>query len=148
MTAIGFSGTQRGMTDQQRVAVQRLFLDLGAVTVHHGDCEGSDDQADDIARSVGCRIHIHPPTDPKKRAFCFQPGDTASPPRPYLERNKGIVDSTACLVAAPFEVEEQIRSGTWSTVRYARRRGKTVHLVFPNGTVRVLSGPQSAPTDE
>jgi hypothetical protein len=58
------------------------------------------------------------------------------PERPYLDRNKDIVRETASLIAAPAEPEEQLRSGTWSTVRFARKQGKPVFLILPDGTVR------------
>ena len=55
--------------------------------------------------------------------------------RPYLDRNKDMVRETAWLIAAPAEPEEQLRSGTWSTIRFARKLGKPVFLIFPDGTV-------------
>jgi hypothetical protein len=42
---------------------------------------------------------------------------------------------TASLIAAPAEPEEQLLSGTWSTVRFARKLGKPVFLILPDGTV-------------
>jgi len=47
-------------------------------------------------------------------------------PTPYLSRNRAIVDETEMLIATPAEFTEQQRSGTWSTVRYARACGKKV----------------------
>jgi hypothetical protein len=57
------------------------------------------------------------------------------PERTYLERNKDIVRESASLIAAPLQAEEQQRSGTWSTVRFARKIGKPVFLILPDGTV-------------
>jgi len=54
-----------------------------------------------------------------------------------LERNRAIVDETDILLAAPLESEEQLRSGTWATVRYARKQHKTVLVIFPNGIVQI-----------
>ena len=39
------------------------------------------------------------------------------------------------MIAAPSEAEEQRRSGTWSTVRFARKQGKPVFVISPDGTV-------------
>jgi bifunctional non-homologous end joining protein LigD len=36
----------------------------------------------------------------------------------------------------PAEPEEQLRSGTWSTVRFAKKQGKPVFLILPDGTVK------------
>ena len=53
--------------------------------------------------------------------------------KPYLDRNKDIVDETNILMACPNKAEEVQRSGTWSTVRYARKVGKAVLIVYPSG---------------
>jgi hypothetical protein len=50
-------------------------------------------------------------------------------------RNHRIVDMTRVLVACP-DGEERQHSGTWATVRYARKRGKWIIIVYPDGTVR------------
>ena len=45
--------------------------------------------------------------------------------------------SRTVLIAAPAEQEgERLRSGTWATVRYARRLGRRVVLVCPDGSLR------------
>lgn len=52
------------------------------------------------------------------------------------EGDHDIVDATAVLVACPKEEEgEELRSGTWATVRYARRRHRPVYVVRPSGRV-------------
>ena len=81
-------------------------------------------------------LRIHPPDNPTKRAFCFVPGDVIYEPKPYLIRNRDIVDQTDLTVAAPFEFEEQLRSGTWSTIRYAARIVKPLIVVLPDGALR------------
>lgn len=134
---IGFIGTQDGTTPQQRVTVRQLLLELGATDFHHGDCIGSDDESDTIARELGLALHVHPPANPSKRAWCVVPSGllTLYPLKPYLERNHDIVDATAALIATPKEMSETLRSGTWSTVRYARKQGKPVHIAWPDGSV-------------
>jgi predicted Rossmann fold nucleotide-binding protein DprA/Smf involved in DNA uptake len=56
-------------------------------------------------------------------------------PKAPLDRNRDIVDAAAVLIAAPKEMTETLRSGTWATVRYARKQGKQVWIVWPDGTV-------------
>jgi predicted Rossmann fold nucleotide-binding protein DprA/Smf involved in DNA uptake len=50
-------------------------------------------------------------------------------------RNKVIVRETEILIAVPAETMEQHRSGTWSTVRYARKLERAVCIIRPDGTL-------------
>lgn len=134
---VGFTGTRSGLTGQQWNALRDILLQECGPSgeVHHGDCVGADDSAHHIALSLRFRIVMHPPTDRSRRAFCHA-ADHILPALPYLERNHAIVDATDLLVACPEGKEEKQRSGTWATVRYARKTGKPIILVFPDGTVR------------
>lgn len=138
---LGFTGTQAGMSDRQKDLLRRRLLIYGQIyratagnadrrlVLHHGDCIGADVDADAVAREAGWEVEIHPPDDDSKRAFCAQAGDTVRQPLPYLERNHDIVDVTLRLIAAPRQAREEIRSGTWATVRYARRVGHPVTVL-------------------
>jgi hypothetical protein len=128
---IGFTGTQRGMTVAQRFE----FVDLlrgKAGWLHHGDCVGADAGAHSLACDLGFLIALHPPESPSKRAWC-RPAAVTHPPKPYLDRNKDIVRGTECLIAAPGEDQEQLRSGTWSTVRFARKLKRPIAIIYPDG---------------
>lgn len=132
---LGFTGTQRGMTEKQKNKVRDLFILLDVAELHHGDCIGADANAHDIFKCCRKqRIVLHPPSNPEKRAFCS--GNASMPPLPYLDRNKNIVMATEALIATPGETEEQLRSGTWSTVRFARKLGRPIYLVLPDGSVK------------
>lgn len=123
------------MTVSQRAAFSSMVEDwlwlCDDVEVHHGDCVGVDADANLVAIEAGCRVVIHPPVELKHRAFCGDEARRAGvrcltlEPLPYLVRNHAIVDATDLLVAFPAG-PEQLRSGTWSTVRYARKQGKDV----------------------
>ncbi len=130
---IGFTGTRRGMTDAQRNSL-RKFLQTAAGEFHHGDCIGADEQAHDIAEAAGFEIHIHPPLNPTKRAFKITHVSRMRPELPYLARNRNIVFATDELVATPAEPEEQLRSGTWSTVRFARTRNRPITIIYPDAS--------------
>lgn len=130
---VGFTGTQRGMSAAQRAELRAQLV--GATELHHGDCIGADAEAHAIAQSLGIRIVIHPPEISAKRAFCKGAAVTYLP-LPYLERNRHIVNLTARLIAAPKTAEEELRSGTWATVRYARQRRRPVTILFPMGLLR------------
>lgn len=128
---IGFTGTSRGMTPLQLALLEGVIARLCPTVWHHGDCVGADAQAHDLVRQrePKCRIEIHPPTIDEKRAYCE--GDHEWPQLPYLKRNLRIATLCEELVAAPLTRTEELRSGTWATVRYARKMGKRVHMVWP-----------------
>jgi len=135
---IGFTGTRKGFTFLQGIAISNLFDDMGVTEFHHGDCIGSDKMAGDLAKIRKAWIVIHPPTDPKYRAFCK--GDEIREEKPYMVRDHDIVDETEFLIATPKGFKEELRSGTWATVRYAKKQNKTIIFVFPDGQIRKDEG--------
>jgi hypothetical protein len=131
---VGFSGNQQGLSSSQWRSFRHVLEQWRPGTFHHGDCIGSDADAHAIALSLGWCVVLHPPADPKKRAFC-EGAFVTLPPRPFLKRNDTIAEVVDVLVATPREVEEVLRSGTWSTVRRARARKKPIILIWPDGTL-------------
>jgi hypothetical protein len=131
---VGFTGTSNGMTEQQKHVVARL-LRYSPIELHHGDCVGADADAHAIAEHQGLRIIGHPPVKFTKRAWCrFH---EKREPKPYLVRNHDIVDETDVLIACPNSTVEIIRSGTWATIRYARRIGRIILIVYPDGRINI-----------
>lgn len=136
VTKLGVTATRGGLTQPQLLSVRYLLWRPGADEVgelHHGDCVGGDASVHELAKLYGWRVVIHPPTDPKHRAWCE--GDELWPEKEYLVRNHDIVVVTQALVALPGQAHEVLRSGTWATVRYARKMGRPVILVPPNGRI-------------
>jgi hypothetical protein len=136
---IGFTGTQLGLTMPQQWLLE-AWLGPRAdkiVEFHHGDCVGADELAHQIAQRAGIKVFVHPPVIETKRAFCAG-AEHVYPQKPYLDRNHDIVDACTGLIACPFELEEQVRSGTWATVRYARKRGKPVRLIMPDASSMLI----------
>lgn len=123
---IGFTGTRRGMTQAQKMVLKDLLIQSHAQWLLHGDCVGADEEAHALALAAGIFVEIHPPIEPKHRAF-LEPS-AMHEPRPYLDRNHDIVEACDVLIAAPFG-PERLRSGTWATVRYARKIGKPVVII-------------------
>ncbi len=115
---LGFTGTRDGMTDQQKDKLIEVLDAYNISQLHHGDCVGADEFAHNLAKNMGIFVVVHPPIDPRLRAFCQ--GDEIRDTLPYIERNHSIVDETGALFVAPRTKEEQVRSGTWATYRYAR----------------------------
>lgn len=122
------------MTEYQKRELTRLLRKLKTSQLtnlfHHGDCLGADTEAHDIALSLGYSIIVHPPTNPALRAN--RRGIINHPAKLYIERNHDIVDGCEVLVATPKTNIERQRSGTWSTIRYARKTGKRYYIINPN----------------
>jgi hypothetical protein len=131
---VGFTGTQVGMTDKQKRTFKDLIPELNPSVFRHGDCIGADEQAHKVVRKhTHAQIIVHPPDKVDKRAFCE--GDKVLAVKPYLNRNHDIVDDSDLLIACPREFKEQLRSGTWATIRYARSKRKPVYIIWPDGTM-------------
>lgn len=138
---LGFSGTQKGMTEPQMeevwniiVASSLIFSDK--INAHHGLCVGADYQFHTICHAWSIPIIGHPPINKSKVAkfnmleFAYLWDD-----KEYLDRNTDIVDCSTSFIGAPGEFEEQLRSGTWSTIRKAKRKaGMRGVIVFPDGS--------------
>ncbi len=138
---IGFTGTQRGTTEQQRRVLSDLLMTYKTPLVDvaiHGDCIGADVDFGYIASCIGYRIETRPGCDwqgnTPKRAFSFT--DKEYPVEPYLDRNKKIVEQCNVLFACPGEDREQQRSGTWSTIRYALKVRKPVTIIYPGSNIQ------------
>lgn len=126
---IGFTGTQIGMSQNQKEQMVLELQKFELTEFHHGDCIGADSDAHNIVRTFfpNCKIIIHPPVVSEKRAWCE--GDVTKEKFPYLTRNKHIVDDAELLIGAPSSNFEELRSGTWSTIRYARKMSK-LHVIL------------------
>ncbi len=138
---IGFTGTQKGMTNFQVKEVDIILLydaisyHRGNVEVHHGDCIGVDAQCHELAKKHHLTTVAHPASDTgDKRAFCK--ADVVLPAKPALIRNHDIVDTVDVMFAIPRESSEVLRSGTWATIRYCRKVGKIVHIIYPHSLNR------------
>jgi len=132
---VGFTGTQCGMTYRQKSSFEKLIKMIYVSEFHHGDCVGADTEAQNIVKkeSTAIAIHIHPPKDPSRRAF--NKSDYIFEEKEYLERNHDIVDAANVLIATPKTFIEQQRSGTWATIRYARKMRKSIFIIKPDGAV-------------
>lgn len=132
---IGITATRDGLTPSQVTVLRSLlaaFRDLHPVArLHHGDCVGGDYTAHLLARELGIAVVTHPPDVDVLRAFTV--GDETRPTLPYLKRNQRIVDESSVLVGLPSQEREEVRSGTWVTIRYARYSHVPNIVVFPSG---------------
>lgn len=131
---ISFTGTRRGLTAKQAHRLSEFMGARGWSELHHGDCVGADEAAHKGAHSLGWRIVIHPGPSGPLRAFCG-PWDVLCAVKPNLARNHDIVAAGNELWACPAAEREELRSGTWATIRYARRLGRAIYIIRPDGEV-------------
>lgn len=134
--SLGFTGTQIGLSHKQKDTLRHILKKFRhlEIKLRHGDCIGADAEANTIAREEGFKTVAHPPTNDKKRAFCEV--DKTLPEKDYLVRNHDIVNCSKLLIACPRGIQETVRSGTWATVRYARKVGKDIIIIYFDGTIR------------
>lgn len=133
---MGFTGTQVGMTDAQKLEVQRIVLNLNPDIAIHGDCIGADAEFDSIVKGIGAFVVVRPCNIPEKRAHCS--AFLKHPPEDPIDRNHKIVDDSDIIIACPKGMVEELRSGTWATIRYTKKlikeQGKKkLWIVWPNG---------------
>lgn len=137
---VGFTGTQEGMTLEQKLRVHKfLVLNWNTVDVPwglHGDCIGADHDFHRLVRKYGGSIWLHPPLNLNKRAFCDY--DRMEDLDEYLVRNHAIVNHSDYMLATPKEPKEVLRSGTWATIRYARKI-RPLTIIAPDGTLTTTS---------
>ena len=129
---VGFTGSKDVWTNRQQAVIRELLEGRDVSAVHHGDCIGADTGFHNLACDLGLRVVVHPPSNPKSRSYCE--GDEILPCYDYLKRNRHIVDASTLMIAAP-KCPEVMRSGTWSTIRYARKQAKHIYMVYPTGKV-------------
>lgn len=132
---LGFTGTQRGMTTAQREAFAGLVAREAPTEFHHGDCVGADEEAWAIVvqSCTTCETHAWQGNLPSKVAHTKS--HVLHGPYNNFHRNGIIATVAQHLVACPGEATEQLRSGTWSTVRRARKLNRRITIIFPNGTI-------------
>jgi hypothetical protein len=102
--------------------------------LHHGMCYGSDDQASRIAARLGWYTIGHPGYGKAGTANFHGHADRILDAFPYLTRNQHIVEAADLVIATPSGAEV-VRSGTWATVRYARKCEKQLIVIQPDGTL-------------
>lgn len=137
MMKVGFTGSRLGMSIGQFDTFTSVIGELlEPITVFRfGCCRGADVQA---ARLIATLVpkpmifgHLSTLDDCEEAIKLCE--DTCQPEPPLL-RNIDIVKGCDILIACPKGPEEQ-RSGTWSTVRYARKVKRHIVVIWPDGKV-------------
>lgn len=129
------TGTRLGLTEPQFAEFCLNMPFWNPTEFHHGDCVGADAEIATFIRLEypTTRIVCRPCTIIKARAYT-EADETHDPVAP-LDRNRLIVDSVDMMVAFPGRMVEEQRSGTWYTIRYARKQGVPRAIFWPDGTM-------------
>lgn len=125
------------MTDEQKLGVRNLLEDLHPDSVVFGDGDGADAEFFEMVREVlpDAIIVARPGHNARGNSptRAHMPADKVMDSEPYLVRDKKIVKDADVMIATPHSYVEIVRSGTWATVRYARKAGKPIYLILPDG---------------
>lgn len=142
-TSIVFTGTRTGMTVRQAAMVTELLLD--ATRLYHGCCHGADVEAHRIARELhGADFWIEGFPSTTEQEKCGLDLDMRHSLDAPLHRNQMMVRRIArfhrpLVLAAPRTMVEERRSGTWATIRYAKKQGVPVIVCRPDGSMEVCA---------
>lgn len=145
VSILSFTGSRNGMTDSQKHESEQVLSEVKPESLVHGDCVGADCDIHQIAMNREVRVLIRPCTIVSMRANC-RGGTLLSDPEPPLVRNRKIVQDGDMLLATPIQYQEITRSGTWSTIRFARRKNKPIIIIYPDGS-RILEIPNKCPQE-
>lgn len=137
---VGFTGTRRALTRDEQFRIAGLIHHLPEGTrIVTGACIGLDAFVAAFARREGRPVHTIVPADrsrvdPHWRDHCTT-YELMSKGTTFRNRNVKIVGELVgpddYLIAVPDHVEqapESLRSGTWQTIRLARKSGKPVEV--------------------
>jgi hypothetical protein len=129
---VGFTGTRKGMTKAQEEKVIATLKSLQPGYFRFGMAVGADWEAYLLVREhvPGCAIIAHPCNISNQQAKSITP-DIMLPEDEPLKRNREIVLKSDVLIVCPAEKNEMLRSGTWSTYRFAQKQGKKIILCNP-----------------
>jgi hypothetical protein len=137
--AVGFAGSRRGLTEAQKRALRDLLAELRPRELHHGGEAGANEELLAIVGELTRGGAVEVP-----RVFCrpaaggastAAAGDVILQPRPRHERDLALVAACGLLVACPPDAPERRGSRVWVLVRRARRAGRPVRVVWPDGRV-------------
>lgn len=129
MIVVGFTGTRTGMSVTQKRKLLDKLIELKPYVVHHGACVGADEELIEIVKvHLPSTVIVAHPSNLKDFRTKMKSHLERQPTDP-LTRNHRIVGGSDVIIAAPKSNQEELRSGTWATIRYARKIGKPVIIL-------------------
>jgi hypothetical protein len=132
---VSFTGTSRGMTAEQKVALGRLLAELRPSEVHHGDCIGADIEFAEIASGLSSQPKIV--SHPGAKNLTGSPhNDQVLAAKTDFARNRDLIDLLGAddvLLVAPFDPQPATLGGVAYTTTYCQKRAKRFVVVWPDG---------------
>lgn len=120
------------MAPEQRDQVRALLV-LLARGLTHGDCVGADKEAGELCQALGLPVRKFPSTSATRAWTDY--GELVASPADPLARNKDIIRDGEIVIATPGKLHEELRSGTWAAIRFARKMAREIWIVWPDGRV-------------
>ncbi len=148
MNTLVFTGTLRGTTTPQFESLREVISrrTRSGIQACHGLALGADKDFHQICREFSVPLFGFPSTLRSKQAILPISDFIQVFPEKYpLDRNRDMIDfavlssgSDSLLIACPKGESEEVRSGTWTTVRYARASSITIVFIWPSdGAVEI-----------
>lgn len=132
----GITGPRTGASQRALLSVAQTLCAYNVRVLHDGDCIGVDAEVYYLARAFGIHVELHPPTNPKYRAYCARLGDVVHPEKGYHDRDMDTVNAAEFMIGVPNVVSVHIKptGGTGWTIDYARSVLKPLVLIWPDGS--------------
>jgi hypothetical protein len=144
---MAFTGSRQGCTPAQLESLGmflRVLFGKGLRLLRHGACRGADEQAALLGRDMKLYVIAHPGhLEEWTSAPALAASDLVLDREDTLARNRAMMDlmgQAGVAVGCPSGPEaepSQRRSGTWAALRHARRLGRRVATVWPDGALRL-----------
>lgn len=127
---LGFTGTRKvDLISDFRVKDLQEYLKENKDNISyvvHGGAKGADTLFHEICTDFVMEVHCRPAYKETDLHGC----SVEHPPKKPLERNKDILDECDILIALPVDKNvEELRSGTWFTIRWAQRLNKQIVFI-------------------
>jgi len=138
---VSFTGTRRGMSLEQIDGVRFILGNRTVSVASHGVCSGADIQFHKAVREIfGRTAYIACfPSTAKTAAPIPDDADFVADRKPPLDRNKDILlAGPDLLIATPATDHEVVRSGTWTTIRLAKKLRMPILQVMLGGGITYL----------
>ena len=125
------------MSPFQKLILGRILDRYSPNFITHGGCIGADEEFHKMClsrktnKSISHYIMVFP-SNLKDQQGNWKGANYVCKGQDPLVRNQIIVDQSDILIAAPRSDNEEQRSGTWATIRYARKIGVPV-IQLPRG---------------